>query len=314
MACLLSAAECFRKRVAAKSDITERGQGWWSMTLPDRPPRAAAPVPRRHRSVHITYADLGKCPQSETYKWLVRQGHPGRVPRKAEGLAAVERSPRVRQRRREACGSHPRRSVRRGDHDRAADPRRRAGARRRGPRRCRVRRAGRPARPQAPDHLPSNCGAAPQGPGLVPVPSGNACPLRGKVATQWYQTACQSCQIPQVRGGCPIACRCSRVHVRAIRAAPVVHVRAMPHSGHQDDPSPCCPAARSFSSAVRAASCDVRCHHSPHLYTRILCPGYKDRAPFFADAFDAYALFPQSGQVATGRSWLVWDRRAMSAR
>jgi hypothetical protein len=50
------------------------------------------------------------------------------------------------------------------------------------------------------------------------------------------------------------------------------------------------------------------------LYTRIRCPGYKDLAPFFADAFDAYALFPQSGQVATGRSWEVWDRRAMAAR
>jgi hypothetical protein len=75
VACLLTADECFRKHVAATLDVTERAQGWWSMRCPTG--RHGAPL-RLHvgRVVHITYADLGKCPQSETYAWLVKQGIP----------------------------------------------------------------------------------------------------------------------------------------------------------------------------------------------------------------------------------------------
>jgi hypothetical protein len=41
--------------------------------------------------VHITYADLGKCPQSETYAWLVRQGIPAGCLARPKDWPAVER-------------------------------------------------------------------------------------------------------------------------------------------------------------------------------------------------------------------------------
>lgn len=91
MACLLTASECFRKHVAAKLDVTERDNGWWSMRCPTG--RHGAPL-RLHAGdrVHITYADLGKCPESETYKWLVGQGIPAGCLKKPKDWPAVERS------------------------------------------------------------------------------------------------------------------------------------------------------------------------------------------------------------------------------
>jgi hypothetical protein len=87
--CLLTAAECFRKHIAARPDVTERGQGWWSMRCPTG--HHGAPL-RFHVGdrVHITYADLGKCPESETYRWLTGQGIPAgclKRPKDMPGLA-----------------------------------------------------------------------------------------------------------------------------------------------------------------------------------------------------------------------------------
>lgn len=96
MACLLSAADCFRKYVAAVLPVTEREKGWWSMTCPTG--HHGAPL-RLHvgtiAKVHITYADLGKCPQSETYKWLAGQGIPSGCLARPKDWPEVKRSPRL---------------------------------------------------------------------------------------------------------------------------------------------------------------------------------------------------------------------------
>lgn len=94
MACLLSADACFRKHIASRPEVTERGKGWWSMRCPTghhgQPLRLHAGT---HPPVHITYHDLGKCPQSETYAWLVKQGIPAGCLAKPKDWPAVERSP-----------------------------------------------------------------------------------------------------------------------------------------------------------------------------------------------------------------------------
>jgi len=91
MACLLSAAECFAKHVAACLPVAERGQGWWSMSCPIG--RHGPPL-RLHVGdrVHITYADLGKCPESEIYKWLIGKGIPAGCLKKPKDWPAAERS------------------------------------------------------------------------------------------------------------------------------------------------------------------------------------------------------------------------------
>lgn len=93
MACLLAAAECFRKHVAAALPVIERDKGWWSMRCPTG---HHGPPLRLHVGtrppVHITYADLGKCPQPETYKWLTGQGVPAGCLAKPKDWPAVERS------------------------------------------------------------------------------------------------------------------------------------------------------------------------------------------------------------------------------
>lgn len=91
MACGLSAAECFHKHIAANLDVTERTQGWWSMRCPTG--RHGAPL-RFHAGdrVHITYADLGKCPESETYKWLISQGVPAGCLKKPKDWPQAGRS------------------------------------------------------------------------------------------------------------------------------------------------------------------------------------------------------------------------------
>ena len=90
MACLLTAAECFRKNIAVRPEVAERGQGWYSMRCPTG--HHGAPL-RFHVGslVHITYADLGKCPQSETYAWLTGQGIPAACLAKPKDWPAVER-------------------------------------------------------------------------------------------------------------------------------------------------------------------------------------------------------------------------------
>jgi len=76
VACPLTAAECFRKYVTARLPVAERGKGWWSMRCPVG--RHGPPL-RFHAGdkVHISYADLGHCPESEIFAWLVKQGVPG---------------------------------------------------------------------------------------------------------------------------------------------------------------------------------------------------------------------------------------------
>lgn len=75
MACLLAAAQCFDRYVTAKLPVTERGKGWWSM----RCPVGAHGQPLRLHTgdlVHISWTDLGHCPEPEVYDWLLRQGIP----------------------------------------------------------------------------------------------------------------------------------------------------------------------------------------------------------------------------------------------
>jgi hypothetical protein len=94
VACLLTAPECFRKHIAAALPVIERDKGWWSIRCPTG--HHAKPL-RLHTgtiaNVHITYADLGHCPQSETYAWLVKQGIPAGCLAKPKDWPAVERSP-----------------------------------------------------------------------------------------------------------------------------------------------------------------------------------------------------------------------------
>jgi hypothetical protein len=92
VACGLTHAECFHKRIAASLPVIERAQGWWSMTCPTG--RHGAPL-RLHAGdlAHITYHDLGKCPESETYAWLVKQGIPPGCLKKPRDWPAVARSP-----------------------------------------------------------------------------------------------------------------------------------------------------------------------------------------------------------------------------
>lgn len=75
MACGLSAAECFAKHVAASLPVAEREKGWWSMRCPVG---HHGPPLRLHAGTlaHITYADLGHCPESEIFAWLTGEGVP----------------------------------------------------------------------------------------------------------------------------------------------------------------------------------------------------------------------------------------------
>lgn len=92
MACILTADACFRKHVVANLNVTERGQGWYSMKCPAG--RHGKPL-RFHvgTHVHISYADLGGCPESDIFNWLVGQKVPRECLRKPKDWPAVERSP-----------------------------------------------------------------------------------------------------------------------------------------------------------------------------------------------------------------------------
>lgn len=75
MACLLTAAQCLAKYVTAPLAVTERGGGWWSM----RCPVGTHGQPLRFHTgdrVHISWTDLGHCPEPDVYAWLIRQGIP----------------------------------------------------------------------------------------------------------------------------------------------------------------------------------------------------------------------------------------------
>lgn len=92
MACGLSAAECFRKRIVANLPVTQRGQDWWSMRCPAG---QHGPPLRFHVGdrVHISYTDLGHCPESEVFAWLVKQGIPGECLKRPKGQPATGRKP-----------------------------------------------------------------------------------------------------------------------------------------------------------------------------------------------------------------------------
>jgi hypothetical protein len=92
--CILSPAECFHKRIVAHSPdlaITERANGWWSMRCPigrHGPPLRLRPGDH----VHISYTDLGKCPESGLYAWFIKQGVPAECLKKPKDWPAIERS------------------------------------------------------------------------------------------------------------------------------------------------------------------------------------------------------------------------------
>jgi hypothetical protein len=92
--CGLTAADCFRKRIAERLDVTERAQGWWAMRCPTG--NHGAPLRLHIGDVrHITYADLGKCPESEIYAWLVKQGIPPGCLKNPKDRPPVKRSRQI---------------------------------------------------------------------------------------------------------------------------------------------------------------------------------------------------------------------------
>jgi hypothetical protein len=75
--CALTAAECFRKHVAANDRLGLKAgkDGWWSMRCPaghhGKPLRL-----RVGNYVHLFYTDLGDCPEDEVFSALVKLGFP----------------------------------------------------------------------------------------------------------------------------------------------------------------------------------------------------------------------------------------------
>ena len=86
MGCLLTAAECFRKHVVTADlpGLKAGKDGWWSTGTAGR-------CARFHvgNRVHITYANLGKCPESETYRWLTGQGIPAGCLKQPKDMLAL---------------------------------------------------------------------------------------------------------------------------------------------------------------------------------------------------------------------------------
>ena len=76
-ACLLSAAECFRKHVVTADlpGLKAGKDGWWSMRCPARshgkPVRLCV-----GKYCHIYWNDLGNCPDVEVFAGLVKAGFP----------------------------------------------------------------------------------------------------------------------------------------------------------------------------------------------------------------------------------------------
>ena len=87
MACLLSAAECFRKHVVTADvpGLKAGKDGWWSMPCPGRghgkPVRFCV-----GKYVHIYWTDLGGCPDAEVFAALVKLGFPSACLRQPKGV------------------------------------------------------------------------------------------------------------------------------------------------------------------------------------------------------------------------------------
>jgi hypothetical protein len=94
VACILTPSECFHKNVVARDlglGLKQGKNGWWSMRCGVR--RHGRPL-RLHVGdhVHISYADLGQCPESEVFAWLVKQGLPRECLKKPKDWPALKRS------------------------------------------------------------------------------------------------------------------------------------------------------------------------------------------------------------------------------
>ena len=93
MACLLSAAECFRKHVVTADvpGLKAGKDGWWSMPCPGRghgkPVRFCV-----GKYVHIYWTDLGGCPDAEVFAALVKLGFPSVCLRQPKGVEAKSSS------------------------------------------------------------------------------------------------------------------------------------------------------------------------------------------------------------------------------
>ena len=75
MACLLTAAACFEKYVVGLLPVVPRGKDWYAM----RCPAGSHGQPLRFHTgdrVHISWTDLGHCPEPDVYAWLIKQGLP----------------------------------------------------------------------------------------------------------------------------------------------------------------------------------------------------------------------------------------------
>ena len=93
MACLLTAAACFRKYVVTADlpDLKAGKDGWWSIQCPGRshgkPVRLCV-----GKYCHIYWKDLGDCPDSEVFPALVKLGFPAECLRQPTGLKAKSSS------------------------------------------------------------------------------------------------------------------------------------------------------------------------------------------------------------------------------
>lgn len=88
MRCTLTAAECFHKNVVARDldlGLTKGSGGWWSMRCGVG--RHGKPIRLRAGDyAHIVYTDLGRCPELEVFKYLIKQGLPRECLKKPKGL------------------------------------------------------------------------------------------------------------------------------------------------------------------------------------------------------------------------------------
>ena len=88
MACILSPAECFRKRVVVRDldlGLTKGSGGWYSMPCPVR--KHGKPLRLRAGDhAHLVYTDLGHCPDLDVFKALIRKGFPRECLKKPKGL------------------------------------------------------------------------------------------------------------------------------------------------------------------------------------------------------------------------------------
>jgi hypothetical protein len=90
--CLLTAAECFRKRVLAReADLGLKAgkDGWWSMPCPVH--RGGPPLRLRPGDYcHIFWTDLGRCPDAAVFPALVKLGMPSDCLKRPNGSRQPE--------------------------------------------------------------------------------------------------------------------------------------------------------------------------------------------------------------------------------